>query len=199
VTLTALLLWLIAFMSLVLGAVLALPITVRARGRVDEERLWAEVRAAWGWGLVSADLSPQGHEVRLIGLVLPRRPTRPRPSTSKKTPHRRPKLSQLLEHFPALLPTFRRLLQALHVSWSIEGQAGFDDPADTALAAALVRWATSAFPAPVRIAIEPEYLEPMVRLRSTLQLRVWLGELLFVGLRQFARRDVRRAISALRA
>lgn len=197
--LTAALLCLIALVSLLLGAVLALPITVRASGHVDEEGLGGQIHAAWGWGVVSASLSPQGRDLRLFGLALPRRTRRPRPGTTRETPRRRPKLGRVLEQSPVLLSTFRRLLFALHASGSVEGQAGFDDPADTALAAALVRWVASAFPAPIRIAIEPEYLGPVVRLRSSLVLRMWFGELLFVSLRQFARRDVRQAIKTLRA
>jgi hypothetical protein len=198
-TLGAFILWLAAFAILLLGAALALPVTVRASGRVDEEQLWGRIHAAWAWGIASVSLSPEGREVKLFGLVLPRRPARERPSARRKTPRPRPKLGELRQHAPALLTALRRLFSTLHARWSIEGQAGFDDPADTAVAAALVHQAALALPTPIHVAIEPDYLESVVRLRSTLVVRAWPGEVVFVLLRQWVRRDVRRALKALRS
>jgi hypothetical protein len=201
VTLSAFILWLVAFVGAALGAVLAFPVTVRARGHVNEEQMWGQVQAAWAWGIASAFLSPQRREVRLFGLALPRRRKRqvPRPGKTEKAIRHRPRMSQLLEQLPVLLAAVRRFLSALHVRWTIQGRAGLDDPADTAMAAVLVRQVALALPAPVGIAIEPEYLEPALRLHSTLVVRLWLGEVLFVALRQLARRDVRQALRALRS
>jgi hypothetical protein len=202
VTLGVFLLWFATLATAALALLLGFPLTVRASGHVNDEQMWAQVRAAWAWGLVSAVLSPRAREVRLFGLALPRRGKHPATEQSerKKAARRRlPSLSELREHLPVLLAASRRLLSALHVRCTVQGRAGLDDPADTAMAALWLRQAARALPAPVRISIEPEYLEPALELRSTLVARLWLGELLFVALRQWARRDVRRALRALRS
>lgn len=201
-TLSAWVLGLVVFASVVLAALLVLPVTVQARGHISEEQIWGQVRAIWAWGLASACLSPEGREVRFFGLALPYwrngRPA-PRPGKPKNRPRRGPRWAEVLEHLPILLSAVRRFLSTLHVRWTLQGRAGLDDPADTALAAALVRQFALALPKPVRIAIEPEYLEPALRLRSTLVVRLWLGELFFVAPRQLARREVRQALRALRS
>lgn len=210
--------------ALLLVTLLTLPVSVRARGLADGDQLWGELRAMWAWGVLGATLAPGRRQIALFGWPLSllklsgaisrwrgrrgakateRRSRRRSKSTARAAQSERIPLLARLEELKAHARTLRvvagRLVSALHLRLTLEGVAGLDDPADTALAHEVIRVAAQTLPDGVEICLEPDYLDGQLRLRSQLSLTVWPGEILWCAFRLLLRRDVWRTLRALRS
>ena len=211
-------------LAAMLVTLLALPISVCARGLVEGDRLWGELSATWAWGATRATWAPGRREITLLGRPLsssalskaasrwirhrkskatggeaggkPKSRTGPHRSKSQPWSIRLAQLGHLLGTVRILVV---RLVSALHLRLTVEGRAGLDDPADTAVAYTLVRNAARGLPARVEFLLEPDYVESRLDVRSRLSATVWPGELLLCLLLLLLRADVRRALWALRS
>jgi len=202
------LLWLAAVLGLLLLALLVVPLQARGEGRVLEEELDGELRVRWGFGLIGVRLSsrrPSGFTLcglRVAGL--PRRSAEERQEKKREKKQERAKkqgsrsrrgLRWSLAHREGLRRVLRRALGALGLRLEVRGRLGLGDPAETALAE-LIAGELRRLRA-VRLELAWDYLDDVVELEARGRARLWLLEVVGIGLALLlADREVRALLRA---
>lgn len=210
------LLGLLALLLALLLLFIALPFHLRARAAVDSEQdeprlplgAMAWVRASWGWFVLAISWSSDtGGEVRVFGLRVARFPgeeddpgEKKRKKEEKKAKKKEKEKSGkygprwAMRHRRTLLGILVRLLRALRLRLAVAGALGLGDPADTVLAAELLRFAEANLPG-TALDIEIDYLDEVVVLAGAVSGRIWLLHLAGICLWELRRRDVRRMLA----
>lgn len=194
----------LAWIGIVLGALLALlllvPLDARAEGRIGEDVLDGRVRVRWGGGVVSVRLSAQGGALYLFGIRLFRLKGdrgRPRPVREPEEPRRRDKRRRRAlwywRHRRTLLRAGLRLLRAVHPRGRLSGRIGLGDPTDDAAVHGLLAWARGRWPR-LALDVECDWVEEVVELEGRVRAIIWPVELLVVLLVVRLSGDVRRAL-----
>jgi len=197
------LLTVLAWIGIVLGALLALvlliPLHGRAEGEVGEESLWGQVTARWGFGVLALKLRSDGPSglyllgVRVSGLDWNKRRKEKKKPKEKKEPGEKKGLAWFLEHRRTLTRSLVRLLRALDPRIRIRGVVGLGDPADTVAAAQIIEAVAARVPR-VDLALEWEHLDEVLELSGSFRARVWPVQLVGVVLALLLSRDVRRML-----
>lgn len=194
----------LAWIGVVLGALLALlllvPLDARAEGRIAEDVLDGRLRVRWGGGVVSVRLSPEGGALYLFGLRLFRLPGErgePRPQPERKERRRRGKPRRRTlwywRHRRTLLRAGLRLLRAVHPRGRLAGRIGLGDPTDDAAVHGLLAWARGRW-SRLALDVECEWVEEVVELEGRVRAIIWPVELLVVLVLVRLSGDVRRAL-----
>ncbi len=164
-------LWLAAILA-VLFAVLAVPVDV-AFAAHRRERLEARLTVHWLWGLVR--LPTEG------GHKKPRKKKREKKGLSGA---RRALAVMRSDGFPRrVLRLFGDLLHRIHIRrLELDLRLGLDDPADTGRLWGLIGPAAAllALPSAARVAVTPEFAEPLLYLDAHAEARIVPAALLMV-------------------
>jgi hypothetical protein len=159
-------------LALALAAVVLLvPIRVVGRGVFTEQRVDAQLSAAWMWGMVALRASPdEGVALRLLGLRVYRLRTRPEagpePRERKQKRRRRD------------LPAWGigvRSVRSLRLRARASGRLGTGDPADTVFVFGVVAMLRSLFPRIDMRGLHIDWLEPAIDLDVQVEGWVWLA------------------------
>jgi hypothetical protein len=166
--------WLAA-VAAVLVLLLAVPLDLAVTAR-RRERLETRVRVRWLWGRIPLP-APKG------GARKPRRKKPKKPRAKRSSGRRALAVLRARGFARRALRLPRDLLCRVHIrAFDIDLRLGLDDPADTGRLWGLVGPAAAmlALPAPARVAVTPEFAEPVVHLDARADLRVVPGALLLV-------------------
>ena len=206
--LLAVLLWIAVVLAGLLLLVLLVPLSVRAHGGVHGERAGGRLDVRWGGGVIRVTAGTEEiGRVRVLGLPLfrvggGRRREKPRPERKKderrkeKGSQRRMRLGEAWGHRRTLWMAGRRMLGTLHLRGRIEGTVGLADPSDTAILHGLL--ATVGGGRRLAVDVDCDWMDETLELDGTLRGFVWPPQAAVVLLVLWLRRDVRRALRALR-
>jgi hypothetical protein len=168
--------WLAGIAAAVL-VLLAVPVDVAVTAR-RRERLETRVRVRWLWGLVVLPAPKGGAEKPRRKKSKKRKPRARRASARRALAVLRAKgFARRALHLP------RALLRRVHVrAFDIDLRLGLDDPADTGRLWGFIGPATAmlALPPPARVAVTPEFAEPVLHLDARADVRVVPAALLLV-------------------
>ncbi|MBI5491096.1 MAG: DUF2953 domain-containing protein [Deltaproteobacteria bacterium] len=203
----AVLMWLAVVLGTVLLVALLVPVSVRARGGVHGESTDGVVDARWGGGIVRLTIgSGEEGQVRVLGLPFFRVKGKPHPENKdekdekakeKEPGERRRKPGAAWGHRRTLWMAMRRLLRTLHLRGRIEGTVGLADPADTGILCGLLSTVGGGSERFV-VAVDCDWTDETLELDGTVRGLLWPLQVVAVGLALWVRRDVRRALRAMR-
>jgi hypothetical protein len=196
--------WIGAGLGVVLLAVVLVPFGARADGRVSDAAIEGAVELRWLFGLVAVRVASGGRGgFYLLGF----RVSRPRASGSsgererkRKAGRRKPSakkkrgLGWLVRSRRALMGAARRLLAATGFRLKLSGRLGLGDPAETAVLVPLVAQ-LGRLPG-VSLELGWDWIEEVIDLEARARARIWLAELLVVGVGLLLDREVRRMLRA---
>jgi hypothetical protein len=151
--------WIYWLLILILlpAALLSLPLTFKAQGRLDTEegQQQLEARLAWGWGLLAVTAGIDGRKkslgIRLAGIALPAsrktsgtvKAKKPRKKTvrqGKKSPFNFSTVIAVLnrQFINTMLAYLKKIISSCRLRLHLKGVYGTDDPALTGLLAGLM-------------------------------------------------------------
>jgi hypothetical protein len=191
--------WIGAGLGLALSLVLLVPFGLRAKGRVGEDDLCGSVEVRWLFGLLAVRATTEGRSGvyiagrRVSGLPRRRAERAEEPQVEEKVRSGRG-LRWLLRSRRGLSRAARRLLAALHLRLELRGRVGIGDPADTALVAPLCAQ-LGRLPG-VSLHLTWCWVDEVLDLEGCASARVWLAQLLGLGLLLLFSGDVRRMLRA---
>jgi len=192
--------WIGAGLGLALLLVLLVPFGVRARGRISDDDLAGSVEVRWLFGLLAVRATTDGRSgFSLAGLRLAGLP-RPRPGRDdEEKPERagargRRGLRWVMQSRRGLLRAGLRLLAATRPRLELSGRIGLGDPADTAIVAPLC--AQLARLPGVSLRLSWSWVDEVLDLEGRAAARLWLVQLLGVGLLLLFDGEVRRMLCA---
>lgn len=189
----------LAWVGIVLGALLALlllvPLDARAEGRLADGELDGRARVRWGGGVLSVRFGPQGVGLYLLGLRVRQLRGEPHGSHREREARRKPgrRADWYWRHRRTLWRAGLRLLGAAHPRGRVAGRVGLGDPADTATVHALLSWAEGRWPR-LELDVACDWVEDVVELEGRVRTIVWPPELAIVLLSVRFSGDVRRAL-----
>jgi hypothetical protein len=197
--------WVAVALGALLLLVLLVPLSLRARGGVHGETADGAIDVRWGGGVVRLTAGSGGSgRLRVFGWPVWRVGARPARAGKPRTGESRGEGASGWRRFAAawthrrtLWPAFRRLLGTLHLRGRVAGTVGLADPADTAalygLLATLDRGNER-----LALDVDCDWMDETVELDGTVRGLLWPLHAATVGLALWARRDVRRALRAMR-
>lgn len=203
----------LAWTGIVLGAlvglVLFVPLSARARGRLSG--LWGtgHVLVSWGWFVLVLRMAPgEGVRIRFFGIPVWRHKGHSRDEAEEgqdeasedgkakaKKRKQGPSAGHLWRNRRVLWWALLRLVRTLHLRGRLAGQVGLDDPADTAmvdLALGQLRERVRA----VDWRVACDYADEVLEIQGEVRMWVWPIQVACVALATWLRRDVRRALRA---
>ena len=100
-------------------------------------------------------------------------------------------------HWRAFIDMGRRFARVMRLRVRVEGTIGLEDPADTVMFFALLRYLDS-LSTRCELALERDYFDATLELDARIDVRVWPPRLALVGLGLLLNRETRRALLAVR-
>jgi hypothetical protein len=196
--------WIGAGLGLALLLVLLVPFGVRADGRVSEDELAGSAELRWLFGLIVVRFATEGRSgFYLAGLRVarfPRRATRPEPDPEPE-PEPEPERARgrrgirwLIRSRRGLSRAGLRLLAATQPRLEVRGRIGVGDPADTALVAPLIAQ-LGRLPG-VHLHLTWCWVDEVLDLEGRAGARIWIAQLLGLGLLLLFDGEVRRLLRA---
>lgn len=161
--------------------VVLVPVHFAARGVFTERRVDALAWASWGAGLVRAEATPAGGDVRLFGRPVYHFTYKGGPPKEKKKDEARPrKPARRSPGWRFFVRVARRILRSLRLRARVWGRIGTGDPADTAAVFHALVVSQRLFPGVDTRSLRVDWIGPAVDLEGQVDGRLWPAAVLWI-------------------
>jgi hypothetical protein len=184
----SILLALVVIFVLVMGLFFFVPFHAAVQGGY-ENGLSGSFRVTWLWGLVSVEYLFAEQMVRMTfaRLKLLQKSVQPKGSSIEKPTRekkqKQPRKREILSNIPEMLRLMRRVFASLSLRGHAHATVGFNDPADTGMAAGA--WYSAFEWLPVPVTFTPDFTRRVLSVSGWLRIRVWLAGLAIIMAGEF--------------